>query len=107
MPCDQIVLCQVNIDAPNKGLLCRAIMSLGYEVNMMASGEVVFWHKDVPNQIMRINAGTASVPRGLEEVIDDVKRAYSKEVLKEASSKFGFRLEPGKKPNTFTMSKRF
>ena len=107
MPCDQIITCSVDIDAPNKGLLCRAIQSLGYEVNMMAAGEVVFWHKDRPREVFRIKDGKARVPVGRESVIDEVKRAYSKEVLKEASAKFGFRLDAGKKANTFTMSKRF
>jgi hypothetical protein len=98
-------LCQVDIDAPNKGLLCRAIQSLGYEVNMLSDGTIAFW-KD-PRQIMRIKNGKAEVPQGMESVVDEIKQAYSREVLKEASNKFGSRLEPGKKPNTFVMKKRF
>lgn len=105
MPCDSILLNKIELGAANTVLLVQGMQSLGFTVQSYGPTGLIFWRESEPGVKMYVRDGKVEVPAGRESLADDIKRAYSKEVLKVASKKFGFALVPGKE-NKFTLSRR-
>jgi hypothetical protein len=104
MPCWTIQTNTLDLKVANKGLLGKALESLGYKPTMLQDGSLVFMHE---GRQVKIMDGKIEVPVGKESIVDKIKAAYSTEVLKYASQKFGWSMTKGKKENTYNISRRF
>ena len=105
MPCDSIILCQVELKLADKDLLFKALSNLASNVVVINDNILHFYYKGVN---CAINNGKLICPQGYESIADDVKRAYSKECLIKATTKFGWQLKPNvKNPNKFQVIKRY
>lgn len=107
MPCDTIQRSKVSfkLNATDTGLLKTALTSLGYSVGQTHKG--LSFSKYGANGTF-VNGEFKATINGREEDFDvnEVKRAYSKEVVKATSKRFGWNLkETGE--NQYEVVRRF
>lgn len=103
MPCNTVIKNSVNFDVVNESVLKRALTADGW--NVVAQRGIIYATKE--GRAIEIGKGKATVVQGNEDLVNKVKVAYSKEVVKMAATKFGFKIQavPGKQ-NTWDIIKQ-
>ena len=103
MPCDQIVLCKIEITATNADLLTAALETL------IARKELRLWDLNAESAAQlagRIQAsGFIRVVSGKESLADRIKQEYSRQAVQAAARKFGWRVQE-KTPQKLTVTRR-
>ena len=101
MPCDQIVLCRIEIAATNADLLTLALESLIENRKWARSRS-----ETIRQQAERIiKQGFISLSAGQEYIADEIKREYSRQVVLAASRKLGWRVYQ-KTPQKLAVTRR-
>jgi hypothetical protein len=102
MPCNTIIKNSVELKVANQAVLKRALEADGWSV--VERRGVIYATKN--GRAIEIGNGKATVVQGNEDLVNKVKVAYSKQVVKIAAAKFGFKLQsvPGKQ-NTWDVIK--
>ena len=103
MPCDQIILCKIEISAANLDLLTAALETLigqGILPRYRLGGERA---REQAARIIR--QGFISLPAGQEYLADKIKSEYSRQSVQAAARKFGWRLQE-KTPQKLTVTRR-
>ena len=101
MPCDQIVLCNIEIAATNADLLTLALETLIEQGKWARSNR-----ESVRQEAERIiRRGFVSLPAGQEHLADRIKQEYSRQAVQAAARKFGWRIQQ-KTPQKLTVTRR-
>ena len=101
MPCDQIILNRVKIEAANLDLLTLALETLVAQGKWARSNR-----ESVRQEVERIiRQGFVSLPAGQEHLADRIKQEYSRQAVMAASRKFGWRVQE-KTPQKLTVTRR-
>jgi hypothetical protein len=91
MPCDSIQTSSIQFKAENTPLLVQALSSLGPYKATYRGGRLV---SAVLNGVqISFEDGRIIVPRGTEPLIDQIKQAYSRQIVMAAANRFGFQLK--------------
>ena len=103
MPCDQIVLCKIEIAATNADLLTLALETLieqGILPRYQRGGD------RAQEQAARIiKQGFVSLPAGQQHLADQIKSEYSRQAVQAAARKFGWRVYQ-KSPQKLAVTRR-
>jgi len=108
MPCDTIQTNQVefNLEHTDINLLKAALESLGFNVRQPSNGRLVFYNSSSSGSF---HDGLLDTQSSFGEFdVNAVKRAYSEQIIKATSKRFGWDLK--KKPNVecvFVTGKKF
>jgi hypothetical protein len=91
------------IQAADHDLLLAAFKALGYIAAKDADGRVTFWTPNGVGQVYQgqLNLDQADADEGL---VNRLKQEYSRQVLKQVSQRFGWRLQG--QGTSFTLQKR-
>ena len=105
MPCNTIVKNSVAIKATNRALLKAGIADLGWTV-VRESKEVltVRAQNGVPVEIRQAQ-NKAIVEKGQEGLVDQIKQAYSRQVVTSTARRYGFQFRQTGK-NEYELVKR-
>lgn len=109
MPCDSIQTAQVNfnLDATDLNLLKLALEGLGYTVSQVGSKLNFYLDRKQASGTWENGKFSARVYGSADEFdVNEVKRAYSKEVVKYASKRFGWTLKETTQ-NKYEAQRRF
>jgi hypothetical protein len=101
MPCDQVILNQIELGKMNDALLRKALEALGARGLSVGSGAAWFILDGVRCQIV---GGKLQVPEGSEHLADKLKVAYSRETVKYTAKRNGWTLKETR-PNVFAVIK--
>jgi hypothetical protein len=101
MPCFTTSRMSVDFKAEHFDLLEEAVKELGYGARRN-SNSLTFY---TSNGTVTIRDGKINLDDRDRKIIDPLKRAYSKEVLRRASSRYGWALKKTAE-NTFVVNKR-
>ena len=102
MPCDQIILCKIEISAANGDLLTLALETLieqGILPRYRLGGERA---REQAARIIR--QGLVRLPAGQEFLVDRIKQEYSRQAVQAAARKFGWRVYQ-KSPQKLTVTR--
>jgi hypothetical protein len=102
MPCYATYNISVELTGMHPEILKRAIESLGYKVMQTASG-LCFYCQGME---VRIENGTISLDQSQTRLINEIKQAYSREVIQIACRQYGLELQPLSE-NQVLVKKRF
>ena len=102
MPCYATYTISVELSGMHPELLKRAIESLGYQVTQAAYG-LQFYCQGL---LVRIENGSITVDQRQIQLINEIKRAYSREVIRIACQRYGLELQPLCQ-NKVSVKKRF
>ena len=98
MPCDSIILNQVDLNLVNRELLIDALKGMkGVRNVQVYSDEIYFNAHGVDYSIAN---GKLTCPEGKEGMADTVKQAYSREAVKLAAEQYAFLLEVDEEDST-------
>lgn len=86
MPCHQINLMSVKIEAADRNLLEQALQKLKLKYTRNGRKFVI----NVGSQTITINENSATLPISMQNTLNDIKQQYSKEVVMEAASQYGW-----------------
>ena len=103
MPCDQIVLCKIEIAAVNADLLTLALETLIAQGFLPRYGLGVGRVSELAARI--IKQGFVSLPVGQEHLADRIKQEYSRQAVQAAARKFGWRVQE-KTPQKLVATRR-
>lgn len=88
MPCDQIRTCQIDLDVADRDILKAALTNkLGWSFTERNN---TIYARTKNGTAVTIHADHVEMQRGQEKLADQIKRAYSFEMLDVGSLKFGF-----------------
>lgn len=101
MPCNSITYNTLELKAADRDLLIAALKELGFTVQ---GNQVIAAHRQ--GIIVEIADGSVRVRKGYEQVVKDIRAAYSRQVVQAASQKFGWALKRTQQ-NKFVAQRRF
>lgn len=90
MPCDQIVRMQVEWEARDPAMVEAAFRRAGLSAVQRAGSNVSGYFRGT---VVRWNGSRVSVDQSATEVVDELKRAYSREALGKAAKRYGWNIE--------------
>ena len=105
MPCDEIILNNIEIKAANLDLLTKALEYLIDQGKAPRYWDGGYRAREQAEQI--IKRGFVRLPAGQEQLADLIKQEYSRQAIQAAARKFNWRLQ--EKPgagNKMTATKR-
>lgn len=88
MPCYEVNLMSVKIEAADKTLLKQAAQSLGFLYS--EQGNKVYVTVPAYGQAIEISNTTAKLPDYMLDSLNQLKQAYSQEVIEEAARQFNW-----------------
>jgi len=105
MPCNTVQRNSVELACSNSDILLKALtaLQLSPQMNSM-TGEIRFYSKE--GNICTIRNGKVVVRAGQEYIADEIKQAYSREVVKAAAVRFRWDLKQTD-VNKFQVTRRF
>src|SRR5579872_3499371 len=103
MPCDSIVLNQVELELANEELLMDALEKMTNSKVAKYGNVISFTYE---GNSYRIDNKKLICPKGYEKTADLIKQAYSKEVLTKAVKRFGWNMKQVKE-NKFQLTRKF
>lgn len=103
MPCDSIVLNQVELELANEELLMTALENMT-ESKVVKYGNVITFNYG--GNSYRIDNKKLICPKGYEGTADLIKQAYSKEVVTRAAKRFGWNMKQVKQ-NKFMLTRKW
>ena len=77
----------VEFKAANHDLLEKAITELGYRVTSNTANEIIFYANGT---YVSVGGGKIRLDKGMEHIIDQLKREYTKQAVKKAASRYGW-----------------
>lgn len=89
MPCNTIVLNNVELKAADRDLLKKAIEALGWRILSESKSEI---RLNAGGVSVAIREGVMQVPQGQEALADRLKVSYSTEAVKTAANRFRWQL---------------
>lgn len=104
MPCWTVRETSVELGAADPDVLRRGLEAAGFELSMYGSALLVMRGGQI---VAEIENGRATVNRGDTDVVNEIKRAYSAEVVKTAAKRFGYSLTTNKQTGKITAGRRF
>ncbi len=102
MPCYATYNISVELTGMHPEILKRAIASLGYEPIETSSG----LHFSCQGRDVRIQGGSISLDPSQIGLVNEIKRAYSRQVIQIAAQQYGMELQPLSE-NQVIVTKRF
>jgi hypothetical protein len=104
LPCWTVRETSVELDAADPEILRRGLEAAGFELSMYGTALLVMRGGQI---VAEIENGRVTVNRGDTGVVNDIKRAYSTEVVKTAAKRFGYTLTTNKQTGKITAGRRF
>jgi hypothetical protein len=104
LPCWTVRETSVELDASDPDVLKRGLAAAGFELSMYGGALLVMRGGQI---VAEIENGRVTVNRGDTGVVNDIKRAYSAEVVKTAAKRFGYSLTTNKQTGKITAGRRF
>jgi hypothetical protein len=104
LPCWTVRQTSVELDAADPEILRRGLEAAGFELSMYGTALLVMRGGQI---VAEIENGRVTVNRGDTGVVNDIKRAYSTEVVKTAAKRFGYTLTTNKQTGKITAGRRF
>lgn len=104
MPCDSIILNQVNLELANMDVLMSALEQMT-KTKVVSYGTTIAFNYE--GQSYRITNGKLICPQGYESTADKIKQAYSKECITRAAKRFGWTVKSTKDKNKFQIQRKF
>ena len=104
MPCDSIILNQVNLELANIEILMTALENMTKNKVVSYGTTISFTYE---GQSYRITNKKLICPQGYESTADKIKQAYSKECLVRAAKKFNWNIKTTKDANKFQLQRKF
>jgi hypothetical protein len=101
MPCWEVRRMTLELEAADRDLLRAAIQALGYDVRQQGAQMVVAL--DEGDAV--IEGSSIRVPAGSEVVVNQIKQAYSRQVLTAAAKRFGWQVNTAQ-TNHLTLKRR-
>jgi len=92
MPCDSVVKMEVNLKQMDHVVLKRALEKDGWTVALRR--DYMLAYKD--GRRIEIHRDRAVVDQGDEDLVEKMNDAYSREAVRTAFAKFGFKVEQSK-----------
>lgn len=100
MPCNQVILNEVEIRVANVDLLARAIGALAENEQLILMRAVrIGTVNGLAQEIRRV--GVILVPAGQEYLADRIKQEYSRQAIQVSARKFNWRLQESPRVATF------
>lgn len=99
MPCDTIQTYEVNLGKVSPKLMVQAIEAMGIQARLMADGHTI-----------RFSRSTLNCETGVGQLQDNIginqlKRAYSMEVVKTQAKRFGWNIKKQQNSNQLLLQK--
>lgn len=88
MPCYSVIRNQVKIQAADRNILKRGIERMGWTTVALDQDTGTMTVRAKNGTLITITQDQATVQQGNESLVDQMKRAYSKEVLLVAAEKY-------------------
>ena len=90
MPCYEVRLAQVALEAADLALLKAAIeREYGCAVELLGGGTALrFWHPD--GYVVTVIGGKVTLPAGREREVDRIKRAYTRAAVEKSAKRLGW-----------------
>lgn len=104
MPCDSIILNQVNLELANPEILMSALEQMTKSKVTMYGTTISFTYE---GQSYRITNKKLICPQGYESTADKIKQAYSRECVIRAAKKFKWNIKTTNNPNKFQLQRKF
>jgi len=105
MPCDQIILNEVEFQAADRDLLKKALEELGMTILRTAQdGTIVFRTRNWTNG--RITNDRIVIDQREAGLVDKIKQGYSTQVVKAAARRFNWNVKQTA-PNKLQITRRF
>lgn len=106
MPCDTVSRSTIDMAKANPDILERALKQMGFNVTKTQTG-LQFSKFGVSGTFAKDKLNITA-RQGHELETNEVKRAYSVELVKTATSRFGWTMKQQKdQPNKFTVQRRY
>jgi hypothetical protein len=109
MPCftkrEVPVSVTVAFTAENEKILIDGLFADGFNVNTATNG--LYVNKGARRATIDLAQGTMTVLEGDQSIINEIKRAYSGEVVRQAAKRFAWTLQPTKQANVMVAKRRF
>lgn len=102
MPCYTVKRMSIEFQQQNHELLRKAIEELGWVITGSSVNTVDFY---VNGSYVSIGGGKIRLDQGMEHVIDTLKREYTKQAVKKATSRYGWASKQTAE-NQFTVTRR-
>ena len=104
MPCytDREVTVELNVADPN--LLTAGLKAAGFTVQTTPRG---FYVTNSKGQQAHVRDGKITTTGSAQSIINEIKRAYSGEVVRTAAKRFGWTLNKTSQTNTVIAGRRF
>jgi hypothetical protein len=103
MPCDTIILNRVDLNLADRGILRAALGKMPGVTNVVAFGETISFDRHGLGYSIR--AGKLVGPGEVGALADEIKQAYSREIVAQTAKKYGWQVKQ-KSPNKFEVIKR-
>jgi len=105
MPCDSIVLNEIEFQATDRELLKKALEELGINVlRTLRDGTIVFRTQSWSNG--RITNDKIIIDEREADIVDKIKQRYSMQVVKAAAKRFNWNVKQTS-PNKLQITRRF
>lgn len=104
MPCWTVRETSVELAAADPDILRRGLEAAGFELSMYGSALLVMRGGQI---VAELENGRVTVNRGDTGIVNEIKRAYSAEVVKVAAKRFGYSLTTNKQTGKVTAGRRF
>jgi hypothetical protein len=105
MPCWTRRTTTVELAAADPEVLRRGLLAAEFTITAESDGVLAVNSRD--GRGATIARGQVRVLRGDECVINEIKRAYSQEVVKSAAKRFGYTITTNKQTGKITAGRRF
>ncbi|MEN3329074.1 MAG: hypothetical protein V7638_3881 [Acidobacteriota bacterium] len=96
----------VAFKAENAEILVSGLVKEGFSANATKDG-VISVSKDSRRAEINLTNGTMVVRESDASIVNEIKRAYSFEVVKQSASRFGWKLTATNDANVMTAKRRF
>lgn len=90
MPCYEQRRISLKFEVADKAILIESLEATGFKVYQNKESLTAVKLKD--RTVVQIKDGKITVPRGKEDIVNEIKRGYSLEVITQTAQKFGRRV---------------
>lgn len=103
MPCDTRREVTVELKVADEKILIDGLFAAGFNVNSIAGGLYV----NKGRRRGELKNGKITVLEGDESIVNEIKRAYSGEVVRQSAKRFGWTLNATTEQNVVVAKRRF
>lgn len=105
MPCDTIRQVTVELKVADKQILLLGLLASGFTTRALSEDRLTF-SKGLATGVIDLKAGRITIQEGNEKVINEIKRSYSSEVIRQSAKRFGWNLNQTEE-NRYVAKRRF